>query len=270
MNFLITLGIAILPVYLIGLYVYKMDNEKESKKILTKLFIFGMISCIPAGIIEITVEPLFGQIDTLNLTKLFIYVAIGIALVEEILKWIIVYAIGYKDKEFNQTYDILVYCVFVSLGFACFENVLYVLFDNNSILTGILRAVTAIPGHTSDAIIMANYLGLAKIEENSNNSNNKNKYLFLSIFMPTLIHAIYDYCLFTENFLFIAFFAIFLIIIYIYSIRKIKKLSKDNKYLTNNELNNTNNEVTINNKYCPKCGTKVEGQYCTKCGQKQI
>lgn len=268
MNILITLVIAILPVYLIGFYVYKMDNEKESSKLLTKLFLFGMLSCIPAAVIEFIVEPLFGTIDKSNLSFLFIYVSLGIALVEELCKWFLVYRIGYNNKEFNQVYDALVYCVFVSLGFACFENIFYV-FASKDILTGILRALTAIPGHASDAIIMGNYLGLAKMTSLNNNKNSVSKYLLLSILMPTLAHSIYDYCLFTEQLIFIIIFMIFLIFIYVYSIRKIKKLSRNNNVFNINNSTNNNNYVNISSiNYCSNCGTKVNGNFCCNCGKK--
>ena len=52
MKSIILLIIAILPVYLICLYVYKKDRDKESKRLLSKLFIFGIISCFPAVILE--------------------------------------------------------------------------------------------------------------------------------------------------------------------------------------------------------------------------
>ena len=47
--------------------------------------------------------------------------------------------------------------MFVALGFAALENFLYVM--TSDISTGLVRAVTAIPGHASDAIIMGYFLG---------------------------------------------------------------------------------------------------------------
>ena len=258
MNILITLFIAILPVYLIGLYVYKKDREKESSKLLTKLFLFGMLSCIPAAIIEVLIEPMFGNVNESNLLYLFIYVSIGIALIEELCKWFFVYNIGYNNTEFDQLYDALIYSVFVSLGFACFENFFYV-FSSDGLTTGIFRAITAIPGHASDAIIMGNYLGLAKLAEVNGDKKKNNKYLLLSILMPTLIHSIYDFCLFTEQFVFIIIFAVFLIFTYIYSIRKVKKLSINNK--------NFYNRIDIIN-FCPDCETKAVGNFCINCGKR--
>lgn len=230
MNTIISLFLTFLPIYLICLFVYNKDNKKEPKKFLRKLFIFGILSCIPAAIIELIIEPLFGDINKLNLFYLFIYVALGIALVEELCKWIIVYKKAYNHKEFDQTYDAIVYSVFVSLGFACLENILYC-FSSNNILTSLLRALTAIPGHTMDAIVMGNFLYLAKVSSLNNDKKQSKHMLFLSIFMPTLTHTIYDYCIFTNRIVFYIIFALFLLFIYIYSIDKIKQLSKNNSDL---------------------------------------
>lgn len=232
MSIIISLVLIFLPIYLICLFVYKKDNKKEPKKFLRKLFFFGILSCIPAAIIELVIEPLFGDINKLNLFSLFIYVALGIALVEEFCKWVIVYKKTYDNKEFDQTYDAIVYSVFVSLGFACLENILYCI-SSNSVLTSLLRALTAIPGHTLDAIIMGNFLYLSKTLLLNNNKKQSKRMLLLSILMPTLVHTIYDYCIFTDRLIFYVIFAIFLLFIYIYSIDKIKYLSKNNIDLNN-------------------------------------
>lgn len=257
---IITLLISILPVYLVGLYIYKKDRNKEPKSLLKKLFIYGMLSCIPAGIIELLLGNLFGPEETMNMIKLFLYVLITIALIEELFKWIIVYALTYNKQEFDEVYDAIIYAVFASLGFACFENIFYVLSTDVSV--GLFRAITAIPAHASDAIIMGNYLGLAKIASINKNKKLYKKNLILSITMPTIVHTIYDYCLFTKNTIFLLIFVIFIISIYGYSIRKIKFLSTHNKQL--------NNEPIIINKqiYCPNCGKLGNDNYCTKCGTK--
>ena len=164
--------------------------------------------------------------------QLFMYVAMGIAFIEELFKWLAVYKISYNNSEFNNVYDAIVYCVFVSLVFACLENLFYV-FSATTIWVGILRAITAIPGHACDAVIMGDYLGLAKLNQIKGNRNKEKKYKFLSIFMPSLIHTIYDYCIYTQSIGYIILFVFFLIFIYIFSINKIKKLSS-----LSNDFNN--------------------------------
>ena len=258
---IVTLFISILPVYLVGLYIYKKDNNKEPKSLLKRLFIYGMLSCIPAAIIELLLDNLFGLEESMNLVTLFFYVFISIALVEELFKWLITYHLTYNNYEFDELYDAIVYAAFVSLGFACFENIFYVL--DTGAKVGLYRAITAIPGHASDAIIMGNYLGLAKLASVNGNSKLCKKNLLLSILIPTLTHTVYDYCIFTNNLFFLLIFAIFLISIYIYSIKKIKRISSRKEKISNNKI------ITVNNSnYCSKCGTLGFGNFCHKCGTK--
>ena len=251
--------ISILPVYIVLLYVYNKDIHKEPSNLLKKLFFKGILICIPAAFIEFSLEPLFGDVENMNLIHLFIYVLIDIALVEELTKWFVVYKNTYHHIEFDEIYDAIVYAVFVSLGFACFENIFYVLESGFGV--GIFRAITAIPGHASDAIIMGNYLGLAKLNDVNKNNKLRNRYLLLSIIMPTIAHAIYDYCLYTGRIIFVIIFIIFIIFIYIYSIKKIKNVSLNNKQIVNNKLL-YNNRI----KFCNKCGSLVFGNYCHRCG----
>ena len=77
-------------------------------------------------------------------------------------------------------YDIVVYAVFVALGFAAFENILYV-FDLQSIQVGIFRGLLAIPGHVCDGIAMGYYLSLAKYHEQKGNKQEEKRNKIKSI-----------------------------------------------------------------------------------------
>ena len=258
---IITLIISILPVYLVGLYIYKKDKNKEPKKLLKRLFIYGMLSCIPAAIVEVSLGNLFGSEESMNIIALFLYVFISVALVEELFKWLITYRLTFNNYDFDELYDAIVYAVFVSLGFACFENIFYVL--DSGVKVGLYRAITAIPGHASDAIIMGNFLGLAKLASINKNSKLCKKKLLLSILLPALAHTIYDFCLLTDNVFFLLVFAIFLVSMYIYGIKKVKRVSSSKEQLHDNKILALNSHI-----YCPMCGTMGHGNYCHNCGTK--
>jgi len=155
MNFYLLL-IAILPVVLIGLFIYKKDKNKESTKLLFKLFGFGILSCFLVVIISLFLGIFFpiltAPTEELNLLELLLQVFIGVALIEEFCKWVITYKLTFKHDEFDEIYDIIIYSVFVSLGFTCFENILYVL--EGGIVTGIIRALLAVPSHACFGIFM--------------------------------------------------------------------------------------------------------------------
>lgn len=251
---LISILVAILPVFLIGLFIYKNDILKEPSDLLIKLFLGGVSSCFPAVILEMVVLLVFPSEDNMNFIQMLLYVFIGIALIEELCKWVFVYKISYKHHEFDTLYDMVVYASFVSLGFACFENILYV--TSTDLLTGIVRAVSAVPGHVCDGIFMGSYLALAKLNEERGNYKLSKKYKWLSLFIPVFLHGVYDFCLFWDNPLFIFIFLIFVMVVFITCYRKIKVFSKDNI------------SFKYKNNYCIKCGLSVSSNYCPRCGNK--
>ena len=186
MYYVLLFIIAILPVVLLGIYINSKDNKKEPKTLLVGLFSAGILSCVLVLLISALMEkifPFFGRdLNKFNYFELLLYTFIGISLVEEGCKWFFTTIIGYKNRNFDEAYDIIVYATFVSLGFASIENLLYVY--NGNIVTGILRALTSVPGHVCFGITMGYYLLLAKIHI---------KNLILSILVPIIEHGLYDF-----------------------------------------------------------------------------
>ena len=139
MRELLLLIISILPVYLVARYIYKKDKDKEPRSLIIKLFLGGLGAFVLTIIITLLLSLFFPSLlsDTMDtdLISLFFHVFFGVALIEEFSKWIFVYNISYNSKEFDQMYDMIVYAVFVSLGFACIENIFYVL---NMVLVQVL------------------------------------------------------------------------------------------------------------------------------------
>ena len=246
--------IAILPIVLIGIYIYTRDKEKESSKLIVKLFFGGIFSCFPAVLIGLFLGEFFPEMEQMSIIQLFIYVFIVIAFVEELCKWSILYKISYNHKEFDTLYDMILYASFVALGFACFENILYVM--ESGVLTGLLRAITAVPGHVCDGILMGSYLSLAKYNHVKGNDKVSKKFVWMSLIIPSITHGIYDFCLFLGHPTFLLIFVIFVIILFIICVKKVNSVSKnDVKFI-------------YKNKYCTGCGSLVNSNYCGVCGKK--
>lgn len=246
--------IAILPIILIGLFIYKKDREKESSGLIFRLFLGGIGSCFPAVILELFVGSFFPETPDMNFFQLFLYVFFGIAFVEEVCKWFMVYKISYNHNEFDSLYDMIVYASFVALGFACFENILYVM--DSGIVTGVMRAITAVPGHVCDGILMGSYLALAKFNHVKGNVSLSKKYFRMSIIVPFIMHGIYDYCLYLGYPIFVCIFIIFVITLFVICFKKIIDISK-------NDI-----KFVFKNKYCVRCGNMVNSNYCPRCGNK--
>lgn len=259
-NLSLMLFLAVLPVVLILIFVYNKDKSKEPLGLLIKLFVLGILSCFLVLAISGGMEKIFpfmqGEIDDKSFLDTLLYAFIGVALVEEFCKWVMLYFVGYKSEEFDELYDILVYSIFVSLGFAFFENILYVV-GNQTLSIVLLRAVSAVPGHACDAVFMGYYLNLAKQYYYKDRKDIERKNILLSILIPAILHGIYDFCLMSGYTILILIFIIFVIFLYSISLKKLKELSESNK------------KIKFKNNFCGVCGGKVEGEFCGVCGTKQ-
>lgn len=127
-------------------------------------------------------------IDEKDLSEQAVHAFLLVALVEEFSKFIFVRGILYRNPNFNEPFDGIVYSVMVGMGFATFENILYV--SDGGIATAVLRMFTAVPAHASFAVLMGYYLGKAKFE------HRKGFMAIYGLLAATFFHGAYDYCWF--------------------------------------------------------------------------
>lgn len=275
------LFLSILPSIALGVMIYKKDIvEKESPGLLFKLFLGGAIGSVILTLLLSTVlEPIIPDLEDSN--NNFIYLAITtffkVALVEEFSKWIFLKKITWKNKEFNYIYDAIVYAVFVALGFATIENILYVLGSEGGISIAILRAILSVPGHAFDGVFMGYYYGLAKQAKINDNIKLFKRNMIFSLLIPVVFHFIFDYLLLSENSILLILYLVFIILLYINAFKRINKLSNITERLDkNDDINNNSYNIveatyqtnTINHKYCTNCGNLVNGNFCSICGKK--
>jgi len=222
---LLSFLISIIPIIIFGYTFYNKDTIKEPKRLLSYLFISGMFSAIIVIIISIAGLLFFPKLADISkidsILILLFYSYIFIALIEESSKLLMIYKLSYYNKEFNQAYDIILYSVFVALGFAFFENIVY-LISNPALLMAFLRGITAVPAHICFQTIMGYFLYLSKL-------NNKDKYIFLGLLIPCLLHGTYDFFIFTGSIFLIILDIVLLIIMFIIANQKIKKLIEIDK-----------------------------------------
>lgn len=252
----ILLFAATMPVIIIMLYVYHKDKNKEPLALLIKLFLSGFLSCflvlIASDLLKI-VFPFMISTENRTIIETILYTFIGIALVEETCKWIMVMLVGYTQNEFDETYDILIYSVFVSLGFAFIENIIYVI-NLQSLKTALVRAISAVPSHACDAVFMGYFLSIAKQYALRKEKSKEKKYIILSIIIPTILHGLYDFLIMSNIEGSFQVFLIFVIMLYIISIKRLKKISTTSKSLKRR------------NKFCRNCGKLIDSNLCRNCG----
>lgn len=180
----ILLVLAVLPVIILLRYIYRQDKfEKEPLGLLLLAFVGGMLSIPMVLYLAIPIVESIYYSDSV-----FYSAFVDAALVEESCKFIVLFLLIWWNKNFNEYMDGIVYAVFVGLGFACIENILYVF--SGGIGTGIVRALLSVPGHFLFAVAMGYFFALAKFEKKG-----RGWYLLLSLAVPILFHGLFDYLL---------------------------------------------------------------------------
>ena len=145
MTLLITIG----PSIALLLYFILSDKFKEPKKIIIITFLLGVLITIPAGYLNYFIDKHFESESIINNALLHGFFSGG--LVEETLKFLVLYFYVLKEKAFNEPMDAIVYGVVISLGFATLENIEYVyLFKDN-------RWHVSTSKYVSDKIIKNSY-----------------------------------------------------------------------------------------------------------------
>lgn len=212
------LTIALAPVLIILVYIYFRDKyEKEPVKFLLRGLLGGIIITLPVVLVEKALSIPGGGLAGLTHAAWRSFVVA--ALTEEGFKFLAVYLLFWKSREFDERFDGIVYAVFVSLGFAAIENILYVF--QSGMQTGIIRALTAVPAHAVFGITMGYYLGLAKFIPAQ-----KTGLLFKAIFYPIVLHGIYNFMLLSSHPLLLLLFIPYLIFMWRAASKKLKKLSE--------------------------------------------
>jgi RsiW-degrading membrane proteinase PrsW (M82 family) len=111
-------------------------------------------------------------------------------LCEEYIKLQIVKNYAYCKPSFDEIMDGIVYTSVASMGFACMENILYVM--NDAWHTAIARGFTAVPLHAVCSGMMG-YIGRAKFA----NTKEQEKFLiYKGLWQAVAIHGLYDFLLF--------------------------------------------------------------------------
>jgi RsiW-degrading membrane proteinase PrsW (M82 family) len=205
------------PVFIILFYIYFRDKyDKEPIGLLVKSLIAGMLVVIPillVGKVLVGIAPPMGRIGQAAYRA---FIVAGTT--EEVFKFLVLYLLVWNSPSFNEKFDGIVYAVFVSLGFAAVENVLYVM--DGGFQTAMIRAITAVPAHAIFGITMGYYLGIAHMYEELRKS-----YLLKAILIPILLHGLYDFILMVEIGWFLLLFVPFVIGLYVLGMKKIKVLS---------------------------------------------
>ncbi len=192
-SFIILMLISIAPIIILLWYFDHLDKEqKESRRFLWSIFLWGVLITFIAGAIEFVLELLFADLFFVPMVQVFFTAFIFVAVTEESLKYWVVKRKAYDHPAFNEHFDGIVYTVVASLGFAALENVLYVM--EGGLYIGIIRALLAVPAHALFGAIMGYYIGLARF---ARHPGEEKLLLGKGLILAIIFHGLYDFLLFT-------------------------------------------------------------------------
>lgn len=236
--FTIKLFLSIIPIVIIALVMYNIDIEKEPKKVLKQIFISSMVIGLIGGLGSYY---LTNFLDSLQLNSLVVYNIIRyvfiVALIEEICKYIPAKFIGMKSKYHTSFYDTLLYFVFAGLGFACIENIMYVM--SFTVKTAFVRGILSVPGHILFSVILGLFIALANREKlkNDNKSNDKSIiFTTLGFTVASITHALFNYALTIKLGFIKALIVTLLYLVGMYLIFIIKETSRTNNFFIKNDV----------------------------------
>jgi len=161
---------AVVPIAVILAWTWWRDRLPEPPRVVLATFLLGGLATIPILVAEwgmMAMLGLKGMPTTLVQAVLMSFLVA--ALVEEAFKLVVLTRYSATHCAFDEPYDGVVYGVAASLGFACVENVMYVLGANEAgfvagAVVATARTLTAVPMHMCCGAIMGVCIGIAKFK----------------------------------------------------------------------------------------------------------
>jgi RsiW-degrading membrane proteinase PrsW (M82 family) len=216
---------AVAPVLICSFYIYVRDKyEKEPYRLLLLGLVFGVTITFPIIQAENMVTALMPVGGLLFEAFYVSFIVAG--LVEEAFKFIVLYSLTWRNRNLNERFDGIVYAVFISLGFAGLENILYVFNPElGGMATALSRAIFSVPGHGFFGVMMGYYFAMAKFE-----AGKKTRLMLRGFLIPWLVHGLYDFIL-LSNMPFVMFiFVPFVGCLWINGFKKMKKHIADSPF----------------------------------------
>lgn len=169
-----------------------------------------------------------------------VYRIMVLAGVEEYAKLLVLHLFLYKNKSYDDIYDGFVYSSIIALSFSVIETVMYVFREptfSEMTSLAILRNFTSIPLHIVCGVIMGYFISLQKFSKTK-----KRKFLNLiaSLFIPTLVHTIYNVFFsiilmdYSSSIFILIIIILFVLSIYFIGVMFILKTNSLNKIFINN------------------------------------
>ena len=222
---------AVIPAVVLLVRVYRADRlEPEPAGLLISLLVFGVLATALAIVTETIGESiLLSFFDETDLGYLLLSNFIVVALSEEGFKFLLLKWRTWRSPNFNCQFDGVVYAVFVSLGFALWENIGYVAMYGFG--TALVRAVTAVPGHACFGVFMGIWYGAARRYANYGDLIGSRICRRRALWLPVLIHGAYDFIASLDFDYSGVIFIVFIAVVFAMALRRVRIVSNNDRYI---------------------------------------
>lgn len=194
MTYLIYLFFGVMPSIIWLLFYLRKDAHPESNPMVLKIFFYGMLTALPAILLELG---FLEQIEFFNLSPViasFLSIFVGVALAEEFLKYLVVQEKVFSHPEFDEPVDTMLYMIISALGFAASENILILFSLGPAFLIGQTVAVSAFRflGATFLHALCSGLLGFF-LALSFWHKKNRTMFFALGLGISTILHGLYNF-----------------------------------------------------------------------------
>ena len=193
---LVSYFLSFLPALLLWEYVSLKVNFRLTKRVRRRLYRVGAVAVVGALLVEQTLTVILKQVDMPLGTRTFLNAVVP-GVMEESFDFIGLFFVVSR-KELNEIGSgvAILLGTGVGLGFAVTENVLYLAGSgHNALAMGLVRALTAIPMHAVNGMVMGAFLCLAWQDYR----RTRWTALVLALAVPMVFHTAYDFLLMAQQ-----------------------------------------------------------------------
>ncbi len=189
--FYIFLGI--LPSLIWLLFYLRKDAHPEPKKMVFKIFFYGILFALFALVCELNFQKKFLTLKNPSSLEITAYFILCVGFIEEISKYLAVKFGILRNSELDEPVDFMIYMIIAALGFAAFENFLVLFrqipFQKTTDIFIIIfsRFLGATFLHTLASGILGYFLAMSFFDFKA-----RRKILVVGIMISTFLHGFYN------------------------------------------------------------------------------
>ena len=121
--------------------------------------------------------------------------------IEEVAKYLVAYLIDFRKRTYDEPIDSMIYLVTVALGFASFENVLFLVKSvaagglSLGLTTALMRFIGATLLHVFSSAFLGGIIALAFYKS----PKTKRLYALLGLITATVLHTVFNFFIMNEG-----------------------------------------------------------------------